>query len=177
MHTLHLSLKKGYRGSKENYCPFGILPVMSKIFEKLLCKQLTVFADQNLSRYQCGFRKGFGTQYSLVEMLERWKGMTDNKNVFGGLLANLSKAFDWISLELIIAKLNAKIRLIHDYLSNRQQRTKINHDFSSWEEVLLGVLQDFVFAPILFNIFWYDLFLVMKETKFTSYAVILGNAM
>ena len=55
--------KKGYRGSKENYRPVSILPVISKIFEKL-CKQLTVFADQNLSKYHCGFRKGFNAQYS-----------------------------------------------------------------------------------------------------------------
>ena len=166
MHTLHLSLKRGYRGFKENYHPFSILPVMSKIFEKLLWRQLTVFADQNHSRYQCGFRKGFGTQYSLVAMLERWKGMIDDKNAFGGLLANFSKAY----LELIIAKLNAKIKLIHDYLPNRQQRTKINHDFISWEEVLLVVLQYSVFGPTLFNIFLYNFFLVMKETKFTSHA-------
>ena len=53
--------------------------------------------------------------------------MIDDKNAFGGLLANFSKAY----LELIIAKLNAKIKLIHDYLPNRQQRTKINHDFIS----------------------------------------------
>ena len=60
-----LAFKKGYHGSKENYHPVSILPVMSRVFEKL-CKKLTVFADQNLSKYQCGFRKGFGAQYSLV---------------------------------------------------------------------------------------------------------------
>ena len=43
--------KKGYRGSKENYHPVSKLSVMSKIFEKLLCKQLTVLPDQNLSKY------------------------------------------------------------------------------------------------------------------------------
>ena len=73
------AFKKGYRGSKENYRPVSILPVMSKIFEKLLCKQLTVFAYQNLSKYQCGFKKGFSAQYSLIAMLERWKGAVDDK--------------------------------------------------------------------------------------------------
>ena len=48
--------KKGYRGSKENYRPVSILPVISKIFEKLLCNQITPFMDQFLPKYQCGFR-------------------------------------------------------------------------------------------------------------------------
>ena len=65
--------KKSYPVSKENYRPVSILPVMSKIFEKLLCKQFTVLAGQNLSKYKCGFKKGFSPQYSLVAMLEKMK--------------------------------------------------------------------------------------------------------
>ena len=66
---------------------------MSKTNEKLLCKQLTVFADQNLSKHRCGFRKGFSAQYSLVEMLEKWKGAVDDNKVFGALLTDLFNAF------------------------------------------------------------------------------------
>ena len=61
--------------------------------------------------------------------------MVDGKKVFGALLTDLSKVFDCVSHELIIAKLNAygfnlpTLRLILVYLFNRQQRTKINHDF------------------------------------------------
>ena len=63
--------KKGYRGSKENYGPVSILPVISKFFEKLLCKQITIFIDPLLSKYQCGFRKGFTAQHCLPAMLEK----------------------------------------------------------------------------------------------------------
>ena len=66
-----------------------------------------MFAGQNLSNTQCGFSKGFNAQCSLVAMLEKWKGMVDDKKVFGALLTDLSKVFNCPSHELIIAKLNA----------------------------------------------------------------------
>ena len=63
--------KNRYRSSKENYRPVSILPVISKIFEKLLCKQITIFIDPLLSKYQCGFRKSFSAQHCLLAMLEK----------------------------------------------------------------------------------------------------------
>ena len=78
-------------------------------------------------------------------MLEKWKSAIDNKKMFGALLTDLSKAFDCLSHDLLIAKLNAygfsiaALRLVQNYLSNRTQRTKMNSDFSSWKEILFGV--------------------------------------
>ena len=75
------------------------------------------------------------------------------------MLMDLSKAFDSIDHNLLLAKLNAygfsksALRLIKNYLSNRWQRTKINSSFSSRTELLLGVLQGSVLGPILFNIY------------------------
>ena len=78
-------------------------------------------------------------------MLKHWKSVVDKKQVFGALLTDLSKAFDCLSHELIIAKLNAygfslsALKLIHNYLSKRQQRTKINQSYSTWKDILFDV--------------------------------------
>ena len=60
--------------------------------------------DNILSRFQCGFRKGYGTQHCLLLMLEIWKGATDSNKAFVALLTDLSKAFDCLSHDLLIAK-------------------------------------------------------------------------
>ena len=146
--------KKGYRGSKENYRPVSILPVISKSFEKLLCKQITILIDSLLSKYQCGFRKDFSVQHCLLAMLEKWKNAVDKRKVFGALLTGFSKAFDCLYHELIIAKLNAygfnlpALKLMHSYLSYRKQHIKVNHAYSSWDEILFGVPQGSILGPI-----------------------------
>ena len=66
-----------------------------------------MFIDLLLSKFRCGFRKRYGTKDCLLAMLENWKSAVDKGKVFVALLTNLSKAFDCLSHELIIAKLNA----------------------------------------------------------------------
>ena len=142
----------------------------------MISKQITSFMDPLLSKYQYGFRRGFSAQNCLLAtMLEKWKSSVDKLKVFGVLLTDLSKAFDCLSHEMIIAKLNAfgfsfsALKLMQNYLVERKQRTKINQAYSSWEEILFGVPQGSILGPILFNIFLINLFLIVQNVDFASY--------
>ena len=86
------------------------------------------------------------------------------KGCAGALLTDLSKAFDCISHDLLIAKLAAygfhfnALRLLHSYLSDRYQRVMVNSNYSSWSGIICGVLQGSILGPLLFNIYLSDLF-------------------
>ena len=125
----------------------SVLPNLSKIFEKCMFEQMSQFFENIFSKYQCGCRKGFSTQQFLLAVLEKWKRSVDNRKLFGAFLRDLSKAFDCLGHELLIAKLNTygfsltALKLVHNYLSNRKQRTNINSTYSSLLEIVFEVPQ------------------------------------
>ena len=109
-------------------------------------------------------------------MIEKWKKVVDSGGAFGALLTDLSKAFDCIPHDLIIAKLEAygfqidALRLVYDYLSNRKQRVKLNVTFSSWRDIEYGVPQGSILGPLLFNIHLCNLFYFLDNLDIANYA-------
>ena len=92
---------------KESYRPISILSNIFKVYERCLYDQMSEFFDNIFSKYQCGFRTDYSAQHCLLVMIEKWKKVVDNGGAFGALLTDLSKAFDCIPHDLIIAKLEA----------------------------------------------------------------------
>ena len=92
-------------------------------------------------------------------MIEKMKNSRDNTQFCAAILTDLSKAFDLISYDLLIAKLNAygfdqvTLKLIHSYLCDRSQSVKVGSSFSKEFDILCGVPQGSILGPLLFNSF------------------------
>ena len=167
--------KKGNHNDKTNYRPVSILPSLSKVYERLIYNQINHITENALSIFQCGFRKKHSTQYALIAMIEKARKILDKGGAFGALLTDLSKAFDYMTHDLLIAKLHAlnfdmtALNLIFDYLKGRKQRVKINSSFSSYLDIFQGVPQGSILGSLLFNLFLCELFLFVEEADMMSY--------
>ena len=139
-----------------DFRPISILPAISKIFEKIFSNQLSSYFDNIFCNLLCGFRKRHSTQHALMQLLRSWQKSLDDGNIVGTILMDLSKAFDCLPHDLIIAKCAAygvdlkSLCLLKDYLSNRHHRVKIGNTFSDFLLLKTGVPQGSIMGPLLF---------------------------
>ena len=161
---------------KANYRPVSILPTLSKVFEGVLADQLTVFFENIFSPLLSAFRKGLSCQSILIKLVEDWKAALDNKHYVGAVLMDLSKAFDCLPHNLLLAKLKAyglsdkANELMNSYLSGRRQCVKIGSVTSIWLNILKAVPQGSILGPLLFNIFMNDLLYIIQNCQVYNYA-------
>ena len=127
------------------------------------------------SVFMGSYSKHYGTHVP-IRLIEEWRTNLDQNKIIGAVLLDLSKAFDCICQDLLIAKFNAygfdrkALKLIYSYLKGRKQSVRVNNIYSNFLELFSGVLKGSVLGTLLFNIFLNDLFLFIRKASLHKYA-------
>ena len=157
--------KSGPRNSPGNYRPISVLPIVSKIMERVLYDQLYNYLTkfELLSDCQFGFRKFHSTSTALLDCTNSWYMNMDRKKFNLVVLVDLKKAFDTVDHEILLKKLEIygikgpALSLLRSYLANRTQKCQINGSTSSERIIKCGVPQGSILGPLLFLVYINDL--------------------
>lgn len=163
--------------------PISILPVLSKIVERVVCNQLTEYLEATgiLPEMQSGFRRGFSTATALAHVSDDIVTATDSGMCSALVLLDFSRAFDCLNIDLLIAKLSyygisdEACCWFRSYLTNRSQYVEITTEqgeslHSDRKNVTKGTPQGSILSPILFILFTADLPKHIKYCKTHLYA-------
>ena len=159
-----------------NFRPVSILNCFSKVYENVIKNELLKSMNVHLSPFLSAYRKNYNMQHVLLRLLEEWREHLDNNKTVGGILMDLSKDFDCVPHDLLLAKLAAYgidhnlILYIHSYLLNRKQCVCTDNILSEFDKVILGVPQASIVGPILFNCFFNDFYYFIKNANVQNFA-------
>ena len=170
--------KEGEKSDKSNYRPISVLPVLSRIFEKLIYDQLYQYLDGSgfLTSDQSGFRPLHSTATCLLKCTDDWYSGMDKGHLTGLISIDLKKAFDTVDHKILCQKLEhygvtgRELSWFNSYLSNRKQYCRINGVDSNIKEIEVGVPQGSCLGPLLFLVYINDLPCIMVNSKVSMYA-------
>ena len=170
--------KDGSTEDRSNYRPISVLPVVSRLFEKIVFDQVFNYFTENEFFYsdQSGFRLFHSVLSCLLKCTNDWY-LNFDKGLFSGVtFIDLKKAFDTVDHDILIAKLRLygvegmELDWFISYLSNRKQCCKVNGNISKIQDIKCGVPQGSCLGPLLFLIYINDLPFALHRTKVTMYA-------
>ena len=157
--------KKKLKTDPGNYRPVSILSIISKIFEKVVCDQLSEYLECNNLMYdlQSGFRQNLSTDSCLIHLSDYILNNQDKGEYTGMVVIDLQKAFDTVNHKILLSKLQAlgldqvAIKWFASYLEDRQQIVQIGDTHSDSCSIKCGVPQGSILGPLLFLIYVNDM--------------------
>ena len=164
--------------SESNSRPISLLPILSKIMEKIVYEQIQSYFSNNylFTDFQHAYRKKYSTTTAMTQMLDDWCNEITQKKMIGTVFLDFSAAFDILDHELLLAKLkrygfsSSALLIIKSYLSERWQMVYFNGSESDLKQVRHGVPQGSCLGPLLYSIFTNDFPLALKTARMTMYA-------
>ena len=161
-----IPLDKGKPKKKviSSFRPVSVLNTFCKVYEGVIKEQIVCGLEKYFSSFLSAYRKNYSSQIMLTSLIEEWRKNLDKNFVVGAVLTDLSKTFDCIPHDLLIAKLSVynfsdeALPYIYSYLINCKQCFHINNTHSQPEAIILGLPQGSILWPILFNLSINDLF-------------------
>jgi hypothetical protein len=169
---------KGEKQNPSNYRPISLLPVVPKIFERVIADQFLEHLHNIsfLSSTQSGFRKHHSTATCLIKLTNDILLNYDQGLVTGILSLDLSKAFDTIDHSLLLTKIaetgvhSSLLTLFENYLTGRRQFVVINQQCSTTSVLSTGVPQGSILGPLLFIIYINELKKICTQGNVSQYA-------
>ena len=171
--------KSGDKTKCENYRPISILPIISKVFEKEVFRQVYSYLTDHclLSKYQSGFRPKHSTLSALIQICDDLLNNMDQGKISCIVFLDIRKAFDSINHDILLQKMNDKfgfsyneLKWFKSYLNNREQQCFVNGQMSSPRRIMCGVPQGSILSPLLFLLYINDLPECLNNTVPSLYA-------
>jgi hypothetical protein len=177
--------KKGPKACLDNYRPISLLPVLSKVFEKVLNAQITQVIDNGfIDDNQFGFRKGHSTEDAVIKFVDEIERELGKKNHVASVFIDVSKAFDSCDHQILMKKIertgldNTGLSLMANYLKDRKQIVIVKGKNGGSFVINIGVGQGTILGPTLFKIYIMDLHLHTKlfTVKFADDSSFVASA-
>ncbi|PFX15504.1 putative RNA-directed DNA polymerase from transposon BS [Stylophora pistillata] len=170
--------KSGSKDDPRNYRPISVLPVVSKVLERLIHKQLASFFDDHnlLCKLQSGFRRMHSTETAVTYFADEILLNMDKGLVTGSVFIDLAKAFDTVDHDILLRKLEyygiceESLLWFKDYFTGRKQFVQIDSHSSEELAITSGVPQGSILGPLLFIVYINDLPRCVKHCSVNMYA-------